>query len=196
MTLVTLNLLTLFGCAQEPFMVEVVNSSGAPLTLEWETSDSEQDQVIWDSVVIPEEGGTFEYTGAPDRRRSWDVQVTALGSWATGTRTLPEQDRAELGVLEWSQDDITNFELLVTSDVAVTGFYIKANDEGAIGPDEEPGQNYGPLAAGEPSSISRTPIDAGFAWVARSEEGQAQGVILGSEHWKGMTINLDLEGAR
>lgn len=195
MTLLTL--LTQLGCAQEPFMVEVVNSSGAPLSLEWETPESTEDgEVIWDSVVIPEEGGTFEYTGAPDRRRSWDVQVTALGSWATGTRTLPEQPRDEVGVLEWSQDDITNFELLVSSDVDVSGFYIKPNDQGAIGPDEEPGQNYGPILAGEPSSVSRAPIDAGFAWVARSEDGEAKGVILGSDHWKGMTINLDLAEGR
>lgn len=193
----TLTLLTLFACAQEPFMVEVVNSSGAPLTLEWETPESTEDgQVIWDGVVIPEEGGTFEYTGAPERRRSWDVQVTALGSWATGTRTLAEQPRDQVGVLEWSQDDITNFELLVSSEVDIEGFYIKPNDQGAIAPDEEPGQNYGPIAAGAPSSISRPPIDAGFAWVARSENGEAKGVVLGAEHWMGMTIELALSSAR
>ena len=79
MTLAMLSLLTLSGCAQEPFMVEVVNSSGAPLTLEWETPDSDDaGQLIWDGVVIPEEGGTFEYTGAPERRRSWDVQLSLI----------------------------------------------------------------------------------------------------------------------
>ncbi|MFT5582844.1 MAG: hypothetical protein ACI9VR_000421 [Cognaticolwellia sp.] len=106
----TLTLLTLFGCAQDPFIVEVVNSSGAPLTLEWETPES--------------------------------------------------------------------------------------SDDGGIADDEEPGQNYGPIVGGVPSSVSRSPIDAGFAWVARTEDGQAKGVILGEEHWPGMTINLDLAVSR
>lgn len=193
----TLTLLSLIACAQEPFVVEVDNSSGAPLSLEWETPEStESGEIIWGSAVIPEEGGAFEYTGAPERRRSWDVQVTAVGAWATGTRTLEGLARDEVGVMAWSQDDITNFELLVTSEVDVVDFFIKANDEGAIGPDEEPGTNYGPFDAGTPTSISRTPIDAGFAWVARSENGEAKGVILGEEHWKGMTINLDLGSGR
>ena len=43
---------------------------------------------------------------------------------------------------------------------------------------------------------TRTPIDSGFAWVARTEDGEEKGVILGEEHWKGMTINLDLAAER
>ncbi len=192
-----MTLLTLFACAQEPFMVQVVNSSGAPLTLEWQTPELAEDgEAIWDGVVISQDGGSFEYTGTPERRRSWDVQVTALGSWATGTRTLVDQSRGEVGVLEWSQDDITNFELRVTADVDLLEFYIKPNDQGGIAPGEQPGQNYGPISGGVPSSVSRTPIDSGFAWVARTEDGEEKGVILGEEHWKGMTINLDLAAER
>lgn len=191
----TLTLLNLFACAQEPYLVEVVNSSGAPLTLEWETAGATDDgEVIWETVVIPEEGGTFEYTGAPERRRRWDIQVTALGSWATGTRVLEEQPRDQVGVLEWSQDDITNFELLVSSDADILGFYIKPNDQGGIAPDEEPSQNYGPIPAGVPTSVSRTPIDSGFAWVARSEDAEAKGIVLEEDHWKGMTLELALSG--
>lgn len=183
-----LSLSLLVACAQEPLMVQVTNESGAPLTLEWVAHDSGESV----QAVLPVDGGSLEYTGAAPRGGSVDVEITAVGAWATGTRVVLDHPREDTLTLAWTRDDITNFELLVTSEVTLDGFYIKSNAEGAIADGEEPGSNYGPIQAGAPRSISRTPIDAGFAWVARSAEGEAKGVITGTEHWKGMTINLDL----
>lgn len=187
-----LPLTLLVACAQEPLMVEVTNESGAALTLEWVEHASGETV----SVVVPVDGARLEYTGAPPRGGSVDVEITAVGAWATGSRVVLDHPREDPLEVAWTQDDITNFELLVTSEVALDSFYIKSNLEGAIADGEEPGSNYGPVSAGASRSISRAPIDEGFAWVARSAEGEAKGVITGTEHWKGMTINLDLSQQR
>ncbi len=182
---------TAAGC-KDPFQIEVTNNTGAELTLRWDTvyAAGEEGETITDSVVIPEEGGVFDYTGQPVLNNRVDASVRAEGMFATGTRSIEGLHRDTVGQMTWGEDDITNFRLVINNRGANTfpEFYVKDVRDGTIGLDERPGENYGPIGPNDSVEVSLGTFPEGFDWVAFGDAS----IWEGNAPWDGMEAGVDV----
>jgi hypothetical protein len=136
--------LLLGACA--PMDLDVTNETGGELILRMTSANGGDLE-----YRVPSDGGLVEYTGAPSLNGSYRATVRSVGRYVLSERSV-ELVRGELNLLEYLATDVNAFAVVATNSTGarVDSLFFSLDP---IADGERPGDNFGPLAGGESTTI-------------------------------------------
>jgi hypothetical protein len=181
-----------------PMEVQVINYTGGQLFLTMPTEMSNGEGVVYQDEVIPADGGTFDFKGAPALNKTWDISISTSGAYSMSSKSVEGNRDAPVSVT-YDENDINAFVVIVSNDTGggISSLYFKngAADGGQLSDGETPGTDYGPLAAGATIDVSLSHEgDTGWSYIYYPDSGGSSVNALGSVNTTdpGMDTNLSL----